>query len=146
MSSSRVSPRTALGIAIAALVVVTRAFGQSNCASSSTGAVAPSHTTKLGAAGFRVSVSGSGDKVATSTAWHTHNGIASGAAWVFTDPGTPAQAEVELLPSNATENMYFGHSLAMNAAGDVVIVGAPTAGSFLTPRVFVFRFDGTNWV
>jgi hypothetical protein len=43
--------------------------------------------------------------------------------------------------------MVFGYSIATNAAGDVLIAGAPGIATSTTgpPRAFVFRFNGANW-
>src|SRR5687767_14581659 len=83
------------------------AYCQTPCSSSHAGALYPSDAGSGGSVGARVAVSASGEKVVVTMPGHTHGGVLSGAAWVFTDPGTPAQSEVELLPSVAATNMLF---------------------------------------
>lgn len=69
----------------------------------------------------------------------------SGAVWVLTDFGTSAQSQILLGPSSASQGMTFSFSLAMDAVGDVVVVGAPRLSTGWPGRAFVYRFDGTNW-
>lgn len=91
-------------------------------------------------------MNGDGSLIVIGSIGHGHNGIPSGAVWVVTNPGTALQSEVELLPSTPQTSMLFSYSLAMNHAGDVLVVGAPgTNLSAGNPDLFVFRFDGTAW-
>lgn len=97
--------------------------------------------------GIRVAIDAAGTKLVIAAPGGGPPGILSGAAWVISHPGTPQQSEVELVPAGAYQDMRFcSYSLDINAAGDVVVAGAPgwglAAGS---ARAYVFRFDGTSW-
>ena len=124
---------------------IARAPAQSSCQS---GWVATLSVSDAGAAtglGFRVAMNAAGDRVVLGSTAHAHANVQSGAAWVLTDPGTAAQAEAELIPSFAQAGMVFSYSLAMNAAGDAVVVGASGTGQTI-PQVYVYRCVASVWV
>jgi hypothetical protein len=88
----------------------------------------------------------SGSRIVIGSAFHVHSGIQSGAAWVVSDPGTPAETRAELIPTGAIANMRFADGLAVNADGDVIAIGAPGMPTWMPGNVYVFRFDGTSWI
>jgi hypothetical protein len=122
---------------------------QAPCGSSAWTSLAPVDPEAVVASGASLTMSGDGSKIAFGSFGHAHGGIDSGAAWVITNPGTPAQTQVELIPANAASRMWFAHSLAMNSDGNVLVVGSPMYPGYATPAnsssVFVYRHDGTNW-
>lgn len=86
-----------------------------------------------------------GDRLAIGSTGQQYNGVVSGGVWVISGFGTTAQSQVLLGPSSASTNMFFSYSLAMDATGDVLVVGAPRIGTGWPGRAFVFRFDGQSW-
>jgi hypothetical protein len=107
----------------------------------------PSDANAGDAVGTRVAMNASGNRVVVGSLGHGHFGVHSGAAWVISNPGSTTQTEAELIPVGAFTDMRFASSLATNAAGDVVVVGAPGLGAAAgSPRVYVFRFNGSAWV
>src|SRR5688572_8372571 len=135
----------ALLAAVASLA--TMAGAQSPCGSVPTVTVFPVDSEPVLGAGSALAMSGDGRKVAIGSFSHSHGGIASGAAWVISDPGTPVQSQAEIRPAGAQTNMFFGSALAMNADGNVLVVGAPgyPGNGSNTSTVFVYRYDGANW-
>lgn len=87
-----------------------------------------------------------GDRLAIGSTGQQYNGVVSGGVWVISDFGSTSQTQVLLGPSSASANMFFSYSLAMDATGDVLVVGAPRIGTGWPGRAFVFRFNGTTWV
>jgi hypothetical protein len=73
-------------------------------------------------------------------------GDASGSAYVFRYGGNSWVQEQKLIASDAGETDQFGWSAAME--GDVILVGAFTATvvGWGSGAVYVFRYDGSEWV
>ncbi|MEM6397609.1 MAG: hypothetical protein AAF741_14770 [Bacteroidota bacterium] len=87
------------------------------------------------------------DDVAISGAFGDgDNGIGSGSAYIFRNDGTNWTQEQKLTASDGAMLDRFGSSVAI--WGDVAIVGALQDGDNgnSSGSVYVFRYDGTNWV
>ncbi|MHC4937111.1 MAG: HYR domain-containing protein, partial [Planctomycetota bacterium] len=70
----------------------------------------------------------------------------NGGAWVYSRQGTSWQLEARLLPSDLTEGLFFGSSVAIR--GDYAVVGAPGAGTAAAPgsgAVYVFQNVQGTW-
>jgi hypothetical protein len=138
-----------LATACSAVLAVSAGATQAPCGSIEVASVAPTDPEVVIASGHAVAMSGDGNTIALGSFSHAHGGVDSGAAWVIRNPGTPAQTQAELIPSAAQSKMYFGHSLSMDADGDVLVVGSPMYPNYSTPTcpssVYVYRFDGAEW-
>ncbi len=119
--------------------------------------------------GFGVSVSISGDFIVVGAAGESSNAqgingdqtnnfsFASGAAYVFVRSGNDWSQQAYLKPSNTTNGISFGSSVAV--AGDTVVVGAPNERGAATGvngdqtdsqisqpgAAYVFVRNGVNW-
>ncbi|MDP1794569.1 MAG: hypothetical protein Q8K63_10590, partial [Acidimicrobiales bacterium] len=136
-----------LGCSAGVVSAFAPARAQTTCVSTHVAEVFPQHTAAGDYLGGSLAINAAGDRLAIGSAWHDHAAVDGGCVYVISDLGTPTQSEIELLPSLPGENSYFGTSTAINAEGDVLVVGAPGffGGSTGFMGVFVFRFDGTNW-
>ena len=75
------------------------------------------------------------------------SGPQCGAAYVYRFDGTQWVEEQKLTASNATFSDDFGRSVFVGA--DTIMVGTPDydcASGIACGAVYVFRYDGTNWV
>jgi hypothetical protein len=138
------------GLAVASLGLLSPGVpAQAPCGSLASTSLAPVDPEAVVAVGTALTMSGDGSRIAFGSFTHSHGGIDSGATWVITNPGTPAQTQVELIPSNAAPKMWFAHSLSMSSDGSVLVVGSPMyphyATTSHTSSVFVYRHDGTSW-
>jgi hypothetical protein len=95
---------------------------------------------------FGFSVGVSDDCALVGAAGDNENGWAAGAAYVFRFDGSDWVQEAKLLADDGVAEDCFGYSAAMS--GDVAAIGAvddddhgASSGS-----VYVFRFDGSDWV
>src|SRR5687767_10731348 len=94
------------------------------CGSTSVGSHFPPDVGAEDVAGIGLAVDANAESVFIGSPEHVHNGVKSGSVTVVTTTGT-----WELLPTVAGDWMRFGYSVATNAAGTVVAVGAPAIGS-----------------
>jgi len=89
-----------------------------------------------------------GDRIAVGApGWGVAGGSFPGAVWTFVRSGTTWTEEAMLLGSDAAHGDKFGNALALDAAGDTLVVGANlhdgcAAGS---GAAFVFERSGTLW-
>jgi hypothetical protein len=84
--------------------------------------------------------------LAAASGNYVHQGVLTGAVWVVSGLGTPAQRTTRILANAPYEYMWFGWSLALDGRGEVLIVGAPSGGPAPgAARVFAYRYDGANW-
>ena len=90
--------------------------------------------------GYSVSLNNSGVVVAGAT---NQNG--SGAAYVYTPDGSGGYSETKILPSSANDGDKFGHGVAVNNSGTVVVgaYGTDTAAND-AGAVFVYEPDGAG--
>lgn len=73
----------------------------------------------------------------------------SGAAYVMQKMSGRWVQVAELSPVNAQSNTWFGSSSAINATGDVIVVGAPqtlSANGSNVGAAYVFRKSGSLWI
>ncbi|MDP1795388.1 MAG: FG-GAP repeat protein, partial [Acidimicrobiales bacterium] len=137
----------ALPCVAAVVLALVPARAQTNCFSTHTDELFPQNGTAGDGAGISLAMSAAGDRIVIGSSGHDHAASNDGSVYVLSDLGTPSQSEVEVRPSLSGEESVFGAAVAISAAGDVLVVGAPgfmgTSPGFM--GVFVFRFDGTNW-
>jgi hypothetical protein len=127
------------------LCVQSLAHAQLPCASAHVGTWFPRDLeTGSGSVGAAVAMATDGERLAVSAPFYLQQGLQTGKVWVVAGWGASARVEAELLPPVYSNSMRFGGSLAFNEAGDVLVVGAP--GSNQYGRVFVYRFNGVDWV
>jgi len=88
----------------------------------------------------------SGDAAIVGARLHDHNGTKSGAAYVYRFNGTVWVQEAKLLPLDGYASQFFGCSVSI--CGDTAVVGASGDDDNGTDAgaVYVFRFDGEEWV
>ncbi len=86
----------------------------------------------------------SGDRVVVGSRFANVVGNNSGIAYVFEFDGEQWVEGARLLPSDIEDVQEFGTSVAIDR--DILVVGAPGDGPGHTGAVYVFRFDGTEWV
>jgi hypothetical protein len=92
-----------------------------------------------------IGISDAGDRVIVSM---PNDNSLVGAAYVFKRTGSTWAEEQKLVGSDSVANDYFGYSVAMNAAGDVVAVSAPRDANSLGVQagsVYIFTRSGTTW-
>ncbi len=101
----------------------------------------------------RIAYNNAGDIVAIGSIYNDDNGSNSGEVRVFQYNGTDWVQMGQDLNGIRPEDNY-GHSIALNAAGDILVVGAPywdwydpSLGYTIsaTGMAQVFYFNGTNW-
>ena len=101
-----------------------------------------------GAAGdnFGISVAVDGDTAVVGAYHDDANGNNSGSAYVFVFDGSSWIEEAKLLASDGAADDNFGNSVAVD--GNAVIIGAAQsdANGYNSGSVYVFGFDGTNWI
>ncbi len=73
---------------------------------------------------------------------HDTGGSNAGAVYVFAGGGAAWAQEQKLVPTVVLGNARFGDAVALDAAGDVAVVGASNRDA---GRTFVFRRSGTAW-
>jgi len=95
---------------------------------------------------FAESVAVDGTVLAVGAPLHDDNSTDSGAVFVYRNSGSNWVEEIELLPSDGATDDQFGYSIAIS--GNLIVVGTPhdddngdDSGS-----VYIFRYDGSNWV
>jgi hypothetical protein len=94
---------------------------------------------------FARAVAIDGDVAVIAAHKHIESGIRTGAAYVFRRVGGVWQEEAKLLASDAHYGQRFGASVAVD--GGVIVVGAPAdVSSSAEAGVYVFRFDGSDWI
>ena len=87
----------------------------------------------------------SGDTLVTGAQGDDDAAPSSGSAYVFRRGSTAWSVEAKLTASDAAENDFFGHSVAIS--GDTIVVGADLdgdAGDF-SGSAYVFQRSGTAW-
>jgi hypothetical protein len=72
------------------------------------------------------------------------NGDYSGAAYVFELETSGWVQKAKLLAADGITNQQFGIDVAINA--DKIAIGAPGTTTSLTGSVYIFSFDGLNWI
>ncbi len=104
--------------------------------------VGESNVRGFGAFGTSVAISEDGE---TAVVGGPADGGGLGAVWMFTRSGsTWTQQGTKLTPSGAVGEAQFGQSVALSAAGNTLLVGAPGAGKKLG-AVWVFTRSGESW-
>jgi subtilisin-like proprotein convertase family protein len=91
----------------------------------------------LGALGDSVSIDGIRAVVGLS-----YKG--AGAAYIYEWDGDQWVQQATLLASDGQTFDYFGYSVSID--GDQVMVGAPSAGSNAEGAVYIFQWDGNQWM
>lgn len=94
---------------------------------------------------FGYSVAISGDHAIIGSFEDDDNGDSSGSAYTYRYFAGIWYQEAKLLPSNGSEEDFFG--LAVAISGDVAIVGAAQDSDKgnNSGAAYIFRFDGENW-
>ena len=93
---------------------------------------------------FGTSVAIDGDTIAVGAEYDdTDAGDLAGSAYVFARSGSTWSQQGHLFADNATENDFFGTSVAV--WGDAVVVGAPTADVSAAGAAYVFTRSGSTW-
>jgi hypothetical protein len=94
---------------------------------------------------FGYSISKDGDYVIIGAPFDKHNGVFSGAAYIFTHIDTNWVQQAKLIPFDGEKNDRFGYSVSIS--GNTVLIGAhrdddngPSSGS-----AYVFTRTGTDW-
>ncbi len=140
------SPLRGAVLAALALCAQPLVFAQAPCVSTRVGDWFPrGWTVGDTSIGRAVAMTADGECSAIAAPFHPHQGMLKiGKVWILSGWGASLRVVAELSPPVYHQNMAFGSALAFNEAGDLLVVGAP--GSNHYGRVFVFRFNGSNWV
>jgi hypothetical protein len=87
-----------------------------------------------------------GNLMVLGAVWDDGLGEKSGAAYVYRRVQDAWVSEFKLTASDTSERDYFGGSVAIS--GDTLVIGATGADGELDDigAVYVFRFDGTDWI
>ncbi|MCP3905801.1 MAG: hypothetical protein GY715_19410 [Planctomycetes bacterium] len=95
---------------------------------------------------FGFAVAARGDVLIVGAWGCDDRGTNGGAAYVFRRDGTDWVEEGKLLAADGLENDQFGRAVGID--GDVAVVGAPghDAHGADAGAVYVFRFDGAQWL
>ena len=99
--------------------------------------------------GLSCSIDSTGTRIAITAYTGTAGGfVNAGKVYVWVRSGSTWTQEATLTASDKAANAYFGRSVAMNAAGDRIVVGASGAtadGLTLAGKVYTFTRVGTVW-
>jgi len=97
--------------------------------------------------GFGSAVAARNDVVIVGAATHDGPATDTGAAFVYRYADGKWSFEAELKPSDAPAccDMWFGFSVALDAAGDTAIIGAVEDLSQLG-SAYVYEYDGETWI
>jgi hypothetical protein len=90
-----------------------------------------------------VAISGDGSVIVVGADREDGAGSNCGAAYVYY--GTNWGTELKLTASDASNNSYFGGSVAISADGSVIIVGADSVAGGGTNRGAAYVYYGTTW-
>ncbi len=96
---------------------------------------------------FGSSISVSGDAAVIGSPHNDDYGDQTGSAYVFRFDGTNWVQEAKLLASDGTSYDEFGNSVSIS--GNTAVIGAfrhDDHGASIQGSVYMFRFDGTDWV
>ncbi len=94
--------------------------------------------------GWSVSLNDAGDRVAIGNVWNNAFDFSTGYVTIYSWDGTNwTQMGTDILAEFANEN--FGNSVSMNAAGDRVVIGAPSNNGS-SGAVRIYSWDGTAWI
>ena len=87
-----------------------------------------------------------GQRIVIGSRWHDAGGLDAGAAYVYNYSGGIWSLEAKLLADDADAGDEFGFSVAVY--GDTVIVGSASDddNGAASGSVYVFRFDGSDWI
>jgi hypothetical protein len=92
---------------------------------------------------FGYSVATSGNTVVVGAPYDDDNGSDSGSVYIYRFNGT-GWVETKLLASDGKNADLFGHSVSVS--GDTVVVGAIFGEDNYAGSVYVYSFNGTNWI
>ena len=92
-----------------------------------------------------VTTSASGGVTATSSPRFVIQGLFAGAVWIREGQAVGGSVETQLLPPQAENDLAFGQGLALNAEGNLLVVGAP-GWAPVASRMFVYRKLGGSWI
>jgi len=99
--------------------------------------------------GMSVSMNATGDVAIIGAPYDDGIGVAaSGAAYIFSNSGGSWTQTTKLLPSDPEASAYFGYRVSMNAAGNVVIIGAYNddgPGWTNSGAAYIFSNSGGSW-
>ena len=96
--------------------------------------------------GYAVSINAAGNRIAVAAPYHDGSGFDVGQVKVFNWNGTIWVQYGQSIDGEATGD-EFGSSIAMNAAGDRLIIGAKNSGTqTLAGHSRVFTWSDTTWV
>ena len=105
---------------------------------------------EYGEIGSSVAVSVEGTTIIVGASSDTHEGVRSGAAYVFTRPSSEwadATETARLTPSDGTDDDYFGYVVAVSEDAGTVVVGAPGKDAYGDDHgaAYVFVRTETRW-
>jgi hypothetical protein len=121
---------------------------------SQTAKIVPSDIADLDHFGRKVDITHDGNMCVVSAQYADPSGMNSaGAAYVFTRSGNTWTRQAKLAPSDLASGDNFGWSVAIDGAGDTIVVGAPnddpdTPGAIYNTdsgSAYVFTRSGTSW-
>ena len=132
------------GVALLLAAFATAPFAAGQCLSSETQELLASDASSGDAFGFAVALEV--DMALVGSPADDDSGTGSGSVYVLGFDGTDWLEQQKLTASDAGEFQGFGSSAAVS--GSVAVIGATFADGIAadTGAVYVFRFDGTNWV
>ena len=100
--------------------------------------------------GNSVAMSADGNMVIVGAYGDDHSGGATaGSAYILIRSGPTWIHQAKLVASDAASDDYFGHSVAMSADGNMIIVGGPYddhAGGAAAGAAYIFTYTGSAWV
>ena len=100
--------------------------------------------------GRSVSLNSAGNVALIGAYKEDPNGVdGAGSAYIFTGNGNSWIQTAKITANDAQDNDFFGHSVSLNSAGNVALIGAYTEnpnGAFDAGSAYIFTGSGNSWV
>ena len=97
--------------------------------------------------GFVVAINGPGDRIIVGAYFDDDKGTNSGSAYIFTRSGTAWKQEAKMTAEDGVMGDRFGRAVAINTAGDRVVIGATRDDNNETDSgsAYIFDLSETVW-
>jgi hypothetical protein len=99
--------------------------------------------------GSSVAINSSGNIAVIGAFNDDINGLSDvGSAYIFTGRGSNWVEVAKITGNNSTSEDFFGHSVAINSSGNIILVGAyndDVGGVLNIGSAYIFTGDGVNW-
>ena len=96
--------------------------------------------------GYSVAINDTGDTLLVGAVKKEYNGVVCGSVYVFRNTGTQWIENSKLPNSQLSAGCQFGHSVSLNAVGDVALVGLPYFHLRGWGKAAIYRDTGDGWV